>query len=168
MRVEMIRPDNCKHKCSHQPLKETLSASLPPSPVCQSGCISVQTPPAPRKRGSSTYTLYWRAKLFHLFHSCGQVQGVPKEHRDIWPVNRQSRWILLAPALGVEWVVNASLEHRKIVTVTKEVLQRVDQEAAKLQRNIWQACLLLLKLTTKGTPRGGENLEQFQHAHVLC
>lgn len=68
----------------------------------------------------------------------------------------------------MERVVNASLEHRKLVTGTKEVLQRAAQEAAKLQSKIWQACLLLFELTTKGTPGRGGNLEQIQHAHVLC
>lgn len=74
-----------------------------------------------------------RGQAISFVHLCGQVQEVPKELRDIWPVNKQSRWILLAPALGVEWVLNASLEHGKIVTGTKDVLQRTDQEAAKLQ-----------------------------------
>lgn len=52
--------------------------------------------------------------------------------------------------------MNASLEHRKLVTGTKEVLQRAAQEAAKLQSKIWQACLLLFKLTAKRTPGEGE------------
>lgn len=64
---------------------------------------------------------------------------------DALSVNKQSRWILLAPALDVERVVNASLEHRKLVTGTKEVLQRAAQKEAKLQSKTWQACLLLFK-----------------------
>lgn len=39
---------------------------------------------------------------------------------------------------------------------TKEVLQRAAREAAKLRSKIWQACLLLFKLTTKEAPRREE------------
>lgn len=36
------------------------------------------------------------------------------------------------------------------------------------KKKIWQACLLLFKLTTEEPPGVEENLEQFQHAHVPC
>lgn len=63
--------------------------------------------------------------------------------------------------------MNAPLEHRKTVTGTKEVLQRVDQEAAKLQSKIWQSSLLLFKLTTKETPGMGE-IWRSSSMHMCC
>lgn len=80
---------------------------------------------------------------------------------------KQSRWILLAPALAVERVVNASPEHRKLVTGTKEVLQRAAQEAAKLQSKTWQACLWLFNLTTKETP-GREEIWSRSSVRMCC
>ena len=73
----------------------------------------------------------------------------------------------LAPAHNVERAVNASLEHRKQVTETKEVLQRATQEAAKLRSKIWQACLLLFKLTTKEAP-GREEIWSISSVDMCC
>lgn len=178
--IPMQIPDS-KHGCgwwglttanTNIPINYSSKLHLPqslPAPFFQPGRISAQIPPSTLWTRQQHLHFALKGQTTSFVHSCGQVQEAPKECRHIWPVKyvKQSRWILLASALDVAWVVNASLERRKIVRGTKEVLQRADQEAAKLQRKIWQACLLLFKLTTKKVPGAGK-IWSSSSMHMCC
>lgn len=122
---------------------------------------------APHKQISRTYTLQASAKLFCFLSLWSSITDSSKDAGMlVLPTNRAGG-SFLASVQDAERAVNASLEHRKQVTGTKEVLQRAAQEAAKLRSKIWQACLLLFKLTTKETP-GREKIWTRSSMHMCC
>lgn len=86
----------------------------------------------PHKQVSRTYTLQASAKLFCLLSLWSSITDSSKDAGVLGLPTKRAGGSFLASAQDVERVVNASLEHRKQVTGTKEVLQRAAQEGAKL------------------------------------